>query len=273
MKMMMQAVFLPIIVMLTSLPPFGQGLEPAAPPPDTAVVEPAPDQEPNNTLYILMYHLFVDDGLPCNEWTVTRSRFREDVQWLTEHGYETVLPRDLAAGVPLPQRAVMLTFDDGYDSNYWLAYPTLKEFRAKAVIALITSHIDDEELYYLNWNKCREMNQSGLVEFGSHTHAVHGSEFGGITRGPGESMEEYGARVLCDIRTSMDRIEDHLGEPPLYFAYPLGKTEPWADGFIRENFSVTVTTKPGTAGIGQGLYNMPRYTVDMDTPVWCILPG
>ena len=167
----------------------------------------------------------------------------------------------------------MLTFDDGYDSNYWLAYPTLKEFRAKAVIALITSHIDDEELYYLNWNKCREMNQSGLVEFGSHTHAVHGSEYGGISRGPWESMDEYGCRVLCDLQTSMDRIQENLGSTPLFFAYPLGKTEPWAKDFIQKNFSVTVTTKPGVADTGRGLYNMPRYTVDMETPVWRILPG
>ena len=166
----------------------------------------------------------------------------------------------------------MLTFDDGYDSNFWLAFPLLKEFQAKAVIALITSHIDDQELYYLNWDKCREMDQSGLVEFGSHTHAVHGSEFGGITRGPNESMEEYGLRVLCDIQISIDRIVENLGAPPLYFAYPLGKTDPWASEFIHKNFSVTVTTRPGTADTSQGLYNMHRYTVDMDTPLCQILP-
>ena len=276
--MMMRAVFLPIILLFNTLAPLDSAVGmPSATPPAGAVIEeavsPEPEGPPNTTLYVLMYHLFVDDGLPCNEWTVTKSRFREDVQWLTEHGYTTVLPRELAAGAPLPERAVMLTFDDGYDSNFWVAYPILKEFQAKAVIALITSHIDDEELYYLNWNKCREMNQSGLVEFGSHTHAVHGSEYGGISRGPWESMDEYGCRVLCDLQTSMDRIQENLGSAPLFFAYPLGKTEPWAKDFIQKNFSVTVTTKPGVADTGRGLYNMPRYTVDMETPVWRILPG
>ena len=250
--------------------------DPEPEPPPAQEPEPGsesePDPGPNQTLYILMYHLFVLDDQPCNEWTVTNGRFREDLQWLADHGYTTVLPRELAAGEPLPERAVMLTFDDGYDSNFWLAFPLLKEFQAKAVIALITSHIDDQELYYLNWDKCREMDQSGLVEFGSHTHAVHGSEFGGITRGPNESMEEYGLRVLCDIQISIDRIVENLGAPPLYFAYPLGKTDPWASEFIHKNFSVTVTTRPGTADTSQGLYNMHRYTVDMDTPLCQILP-
>ena len=58
--------------------------------------ESEPDPGPNQTLYILMYHLFVLDDQPCNEWTVTNGRFREDLQWLADHGYTTVLPRELA---------------------------------------------------------------------------------------------------------------------------------------------------------------------------------
>lgn len=280
MNMMVRAIVLPVIIILATLPSFAPDEDSAPVVPPSGSLEqtapadpaPAPEREANTTLYVLMYHLFVDDGMPCNEWTVTKSRFREDLQWLSSHGYTTVLPRELAAGEPLPERAVMLTFDDGYDSNYWLAFPALKEFQSKAAIALITSHIDEEKLYFLNWNKCREMNQSGLVEFGSHTHAVHGSQYGGISRGPCESMDEYGFRVLCDIQTSIDRIRENLGSEPLFFAYPLGRTDPWADSFIKEHFSVTLTTEPGAADISKGLYNMRRYTVDMDTPVCRILP-
>ena len=70
------------------------------------------------TLYILMYHNFVEgDGEGCDDWSLPVSRFREDLQWLSDHGYKTVLPSQLAAGEPLPRRAVMITFDDGYEKS------------------------------------------------------------------------------------------------------------------------------------------------------------
>ena len=112
--MMMRAVFLPIILLFNTLAPLDSavGMPPATPPAGAVIeeaVSPEPEGPPNTTLYVLMYHLFVDDGLPCNEWTVTKSRFREDVQWLTEHGYTTVLPRELAAGEALPEKPVLIT--------------------------------------------------------------------------------------------------------------------------------------------------------------------
>lgn len=240
--------------------------------------EPEPPAEPeaepvrNHTLYILMYHHLVPEGQDCNTWTVTDARFREDLQWLADHGYTTVLPSELAAGDPLPERAVMLTLDDGYESNYWLAFPLLKEFQAKAAVALITGHIDSGDLYYLSWAQCREMAQSGLVEFGSHTHAAHDTPYGGIRRGPEETREDYEARVLPDLQTSIDLIAEHLDAAPRYFAYPLGITEPWAKEFLAEHFRVTVTTHHGSADLSKGLYRMDRYTVEMNTPLCGLLP-
>ena len=81
------------------------------------------------SLPILMYHDVVEDGQPCNTWTVTTGRLRQDLQWLKDHGYTCVLPRDLEKG-PLPKgKAVLITFDDGYASNYRLAFPILRQHR------------------------------------------------------------------------------------------------------------------------------------------------
>ena len=100
--------------------------EPVAEPPSIAEPAPAlesdPDKPANTKLYVLMYHHFVPEGVGCNTWMVTNTRLREDLEWLASHGYATVLPSQLASGEPLPERAVMLTFDDGYDSGYTLAY-------------------------------------------------------------------------------------------------------------------------------------------------------
>lgn len=248
---------------------------PEPPPAPEPVPEPVPEPEPpavdNHTLYILMYHHVVPEDWPCNTWTVTDAKLREDLQWLADHGYTTVLPSRLAAGEPLPERAVLLTLDDGYASNYWMAYPLLQQFQAKAVISVIAGYVEEERSGYLTWNMCKVMVQSGLVEIGSHTYACH-EGVQGIKRLSGETCEEYQARVLPDLQASIDLIEANLGDPPQFFAYPNGRVEPWAKDFLREHFAITVTTRHGPADISCGLYALNRYTVSMEVSLSEILP-
>lgn len=221
--------------------------------------------EPVSPLCVLMYHNFVPDGQECNDWTTTESQFREDLQWLKENGYSFVLPSQLAAGDPLPEKAVMLTFDDGYASNYEIAYPLLQEYDASAVIALITKRIVDGEAGFLTWDMCREMLQSGRVEFGSHTHDVHALVNQGVARSEGESQSDYEKRVIPDLQTSIDLIQQELGITPIFFAYPYGKTEPWIADYIQEHFDVTVTTNTAMADLANGLYELPRYNMNSST--------
>lgn len=105
--------------------------------------------------------------------TVTAGRMEEDLKWLRDNGYHTVLPRELADGEDLPKKAVLLTFDDGYRSNYQLLYPLLEKYRMKAVISIITCMPDLPADNFLSWDMCREMTDSGLVEIGSHTNHLH----------------------------------------------------------------------------------------------------
>ena len=234
----------------------------------------APTPAANTTLYVLMYHHFVVPGEDCNDVTTTTDRFREDLKWLVDNGYTFVLPRDLASGAPLPEKAVMITVDDGYTSNYDLAFPILKEFNAKAVIALIT-HCMDYVDWAMTWDMCREMAQSGLVEFGSHTHNFHKYDetYGayGIQRRPKESQAEYEARVFADLQTSIDLIEANVGQEVLYFAYPHGKTDRWSDQFLREHFKVTTTTQVAPADISKGLYQLARYNINAVNRPWQFL--
>ena len=74
------------------------------------------------TLPVLMYHHVVEAG-ECNDMTVTAQKLDADLTWLQENGYQTILPRELAEGGPFPDKPVLLTFDDGYRSNYDLLYP------------------------------------------------------------------------------------------------------------------------------------------------------
>lgn len=229
---------------------------------------------PERPLPVLMYHHVVPDGEACNEMSVTVSRLRADLRWLSDNGYTTVLPRELAEGEDLPEKPVLVTFDDGYRSNYELAFPILQEFQAKAAISIMVFMQDHCADDFITWAMCREMTDSGLVEIGSHTYLCHnlgerGGRFdpegvNGVQRAPGESDETFQTRVLDDIRLSYDLIEENAGRAPSFFTYPFGLRDPEADRLVRELFPVSAVTYPWTADLSKGLHGLPRYTVTMD---------
>lgn len=227
-------------------------------------------------LPVLMYHHVVPDGWECNDAAITVGRLEQDFQWLNENGYHTVLPRELAAGQPLPEKAVLITFDDGYRSNYYLAYPLLQKYQIKAAIALMVYMQDVWAGSFLTWDMCREMNASGLVEIGSHGYATHNlderkgvpvsGQANGVERKAGESDGDFKSRVLDDLQKSYDRIYAEVGTAPTYFAYPFGKTDPGADAFLRTLFPVTAVTVTGKkpADLSNGLQKLNRFNMAMN---------
>ncbi len=228
-------------------------------------------EKKNSTLYILMYHDFVEgDGADCNVWTLPIYRFREDLQWLSDHGYTPVLPSQLAAGEPLPQRAVMITLDDGYVRNYRLALPAILAYAPGAVASLIVNQMEREEPGWLAWDMCREMAQTGLIEFGSHTYESHAGQ--GILRKDGESRKAYEDRIFPDIEKSVSMIQSELDDEVIFFAYPSGLVDKWADRFLEDHFAVTVTTQHGPADVSKGLYKMSRHNISMEASVSKFLP-
>ena len=124
-------------------------------------------------LPVLMYHHMVPDGQDCNDMTVTPGKFRSDLDAILAKGYTPVLPRELAAGDALPEKPILITFDDGYRSNYDLVYPILREYGVKACISIIVLMPDLPTDNFCTWNQLREMTASGLVEIGSHSYRLH----------------------------------------------------------------------------------------------------
>ena len=225
-------------------------------------------------LPVLMYHHVVEDGEECNDMTVTLSRLREDFAYLRDCGYTPILPRDLLSGDPLPEKPVLLSFDDGYSSNYYLLYPLLQEWGYKVVICPIVSMTDSGDPGYCSWEMYREMAASGLVEVGSHTYNLHNPDShemfveggpNGVQRLAGETEPAFQARVFYDLEKSYERVTEELGVPPVCFAYPFGAKEPDADAFIDYLFPVSLITWPGTADLFEGTARLLRWTVSMDT--------
>lgn len=170
---------------------------------------------------ILLYHNFVTtvpDSDPDNfNYINTPASFEENVKTLLENGYTIISMKDLSNAysgkTSLPDKPIIITFDDGYYSNYEYIYPILKKYNVKASIFIITDKIGEEidSIKYLSWDNCLEMQNSGLVEIFSHStkHVFYDK------RSPYELRD--------DVKESYRLIEKHLGKQDLkVFAYPYG---------------------------------------------------
>ena len=158
-----------------------------APPDIRAAVSPTGggDMAEPIDIPVLMYHSINSRESRTGDYVITPKAFRKDLEWLRDAGYQTVVVQDLLnyveEGVPLPEKPVMITFDDGYYNNYLNAFPILKEMGMKAVISIIVSETDkyselqeDRENYsHLTWEQIREMMDSGLIEFQNHSFGLH----------------------------------------------------------------------------------------------------
>lgn len=224
----------------------------------------------DGTLYVLMYHDIIDaDASGCNTWQTTAYCLREDIFWLKEHGYTFYLPSEIKNNRDIAEKSVMLTFDDGYDSGYYLLLPILEEYDAKAVISIIVKYTDEYYPSFLTWDMCRELVASGRVEIGSHTYNLHEE---GIGRIEGESYEEYVDRVWNDIYLSKTMIQNNLGTECCFFAYPHGETDEWAYSCISQNFFMSVITVFGKGNVKSSTYNMRRMNINPSFRPWYRMP-
>ena len=238
--------------------------------------EDPPELEQTGPLPILMYHDVTDEPTSDNPMVVTTEKLEGDLCWLKENGYHTILPQELTAGEPLPEKPVMITFDDGYVSNYRLLFPLLQKYNMKAVISLIgsDSEIASDDIYRvpsscnLSWGEVALMAKSGLVEFGNHTYDLHRIAGGrkGANQKPGESVEAYHEMLSADLTKNQEKIASASGSVPLLFAWPYGAypQDKNADTVLKDvGLKMSVNSYQHTSAVEQGnpnsLYGLGRY--------------
>ena len=186
-------------------------------------------------LPVVMYHAILKDPARQGKYVVSPGDLEADMRWLLANGYTTVFISDVIAyveeGMPLPEKPVILTFDDGFFNNYTYAYPLAKQLGVKIMISPILSLTEEytatgeknPNYSYLPWDTLREMYESGYVEYGNHTYDLHGdSERLGVRRAAGESEEDYCRSVGEDLSRAQQLFLQRLGEAPECMVYPYG---------------------------------------------------
>ena len=182
---------------------------------------------------ILMYHFLAEDDKNPNPWQIRVEQFEADLIALKNEGYEAVFIQDLINfvynRVPLPEKPIVISFDDGASDFYSLAFPLLKEHNTKAVMAIIGSTTDkfsedtEANKYFksnMNWEQIIELHDSGLVEIQSHSHDLHKGS--GAAKKSGESTESYRERFAKDANKFNARVMEELGITPTAFIFPFG---------------------------------------------------
>lgn len=186
---------------------------------------------------VLVYHQI--DPKIQGPISISPSLFKSHMIYLKEMGFHPissyVFERFLEGKGEVPENAVLITFDDGYESFYKYAYPVLKELKFPAINFVIVSRIGTNG--HLTWEEMEEMQKSGLITFGSHTYDSHyyalRDKWGHkspalITHiydpktGHKEDDEEYRNRVRIDLQLSKILLEENLNTHVESLCFPYG---------------------------------------------------
>ena len=182
---------------------------------------------------IIMYHSICHNK--SGDYIVTPEMFKQDMQFLKENGYTTIFTTDLVSyvydDVPLPQKPVVVTLDDGFLNNLTNALPIIQELNIKVVISIVGSYSEqfslkpDRNEYYahLTWDDINELTASGLVEIGNHTYDMHKLDARrGCMKSPGESTQSYQSALKDNLQKTQELLSSNCGIKPECFAYPYG---------------------------------------------------
>ena len=212
---------------------------------------------PSDRLPILTYHS-IDESRSVI--SVSPAQFAGQMEALSRAGFVSLPLREaalrLARDGHVPDRTVVITFDDGYESVYTEAMPILARHGFKATVFLVGDFVgrpgrqappelDGPLLSLLSWDQVQD-----LVDHG-HEMGAHTMSHPDLTRIPSSELTH-------EIATSRKILEDRLGEVVSSFAYPFGRFTPEVRQIVSKQFATAVSTKLGFAHAGQDPYTLAR---------------
>lgn len=235
----------------TNVDPVTDTAEPEPEPDPAPAPEPEtdPDLTPTYTPVVLMYHLIMDEPYsPYVNLFVRPKDFSAQMDILNSYGYTYLFADEYTQNCDKP--SVVLTFDDGYVDNYTDMFPILKEKGGRATVFLVTSLIGTPQ--YLNEDQIREMAQSGLVRFETHTVSHNAMGNMDITRLEKEMSE------------SVEYISELTGHRVDALAYPAGSYSDEAVAVASKYVRFAYTTKSPYNVKPDNLMLIPRFGVPRD---------
>ncbi|QPK65315.1 polysaccharide deacetylase family protein [Methylomonas sp. LL1] len=212
-----------------------------------------------NGLIVLMYHAIEDNNIkPTWPYAVSLQQFKNQLDLLNDQNWTTIGSDSLSSGITnLPDKAVLITFDDGYANNF-IAFQELAKRNMKASwfvatrdIGQMSSWIDDNTPSYplLAASQLSEMHAAGM-EIGSHTHSH-------------SRLTQLGAEQIDrELRESKTAIETLLNTPVISLAYPYGQYNASVVSAARSaGYRIAFTTHSGFGLVNDDLMQVRRISI------------
>lgn len=201
----------------------------------------------SNSVPILEYHSIVQKK--GNLYCVDPAKFEGQIKTILNAGYKPITATELLEmwekKDKVVSKPILLTFDDGYKDNYTTAFPILKKYRVKATVFLVTSFIGRPN--FLSWEEIKEMQNSGLIDFQSHT--VHHPNLQKL------KAEE----VKNEFVVSKQILEERLHKPIDVFAFPYGSRRAYMYPMLKmAGYKMAFVSDHGVASQKQGMYSLRR---------------
>lgn len=166
----------------------------------------------NINIPILCYHDVTPNNPDNNDLLVNPEKFKEQLQYLKDNNYTPISLDEfydyLRKNQPIPEKSVVITFDDGYKGNYEYAYPLLKEFKFPATVFVISNYVGAPD--FMTVEQLKEMSDNG-IEIESHT----------FKHDDLSKLDE--TQQLETLKNSKNDLEKIIGKPIDFIAYPFGR--------------------------------------------------
>jgi len=204
-------------------------------------------------LPILMYHSVSASVPQGNRIIVSVDTFQRQMKFLKEHNYN-VLTLEAAGDLiknkkKIPARSIVLTLDDGYKDNYIYALPVLKKYNFPATIFIVFSQVGMPGM--LNWDEIKQMQDSGLITFGSHT-----------INHPFLEFVKTDEELIREIGDSKNLMENNLNKVVNTFSYPMGRFSERARNLVIAcGYKVGVVTNPGKKYPNDDVFALKRLRI------------
>ena len=205
----------------------------------------------NQSVPVLNYHQINDRDE--NALTVHTDQFEAQMKYLAEEGYHVITPEEMIKawenGEKLPEKPVIITFDDGYADNYRNAFPILQKYNLKATIFLISDYVSTYP-NYLTWTQIGEMQDSGLIDFESHTLSHEQLD----STSPEETWNQ--------LDGSKKALEWHLQKEINFLAYPCGSYDEELQQLVKKaGYKGAFTVNYGLADKSENHYILDRVPI------------
>lgn len=238
---------------------------------------PAFDEEQPVNLPVLMYHSVLKNSSKSGKYVITPQKFEEDLIYLKQKGYTTVSAKQLIQYVydnaPLPEKPVVITFDDGMYNNYEYILPILEKYDSCAIFSVVGSYTDEysqnnivQPAYsYLRWCDIQEISESPHIEFGNHSynfHSITPSRYG-TQKNKYEDSLEYINVFYQDTQKMQSEFYANCNYRPVIYTYPFGSYSKESSRVLKKmGFLVTFSCSEGINKITHEpdcLYLLKRY--------------